>query len=79
MGKISDIMNILDTISFGVFYFRIFIQLREAFFVNGTTTNAEVWYGLNDSDIQELDALDRELIRRAFGCPFSVPAEAGHL
>ena len=47
--------------------------------MNGTTTNTEVWYGLNDSDIQELDALDRELIRRAFGCPFSVPAEAGHL
>ena len=79
MGKITDIMNILETVSFGVFYFRIFVLLREAFYVNGTITNAEVWYGLKDDDLQELEALDRELTRRAFQCPVSIPAEACHL
>ena len=54
MGKIRDIMNILETVSFGVFYFQIFVLLREAFYVNGTITNAEVWYGLKDDDLQEV-------------------------
>ena len=41
LGCISDIMSILDTISFGSHYFRIFTLLREAKFLNAILTNAE--------------------------------------
>ena len=48
-------------------------------FVNGILTNADIWYGLHEKDLQELEALDREMIRKVFKCPFSTPGEAGHL
>ena len=34
IGKINEIIGILDTISFGHQYFRILVQLREAMFIN---------------------------------------------
>ena len=79
IGIMNKILNILDTISFGCHYFRIFNLLRESMFVNGTLTNADIWYGLQEKDLQELDAIDREMIRKVFKCPFSTPVEAGHL
>jgi hypothetical protein len=42
------------------------LLLREAFYINGTNTNAEVWYGLKDDDLQELEAFERELITKPF-------------
>ena len=48
-------------------------------FVNGILTNADIWYGLQEKDLQELEAIDREMIRKVFKCPFSTPVEAGHL
>ena len=78
-GIMNTIMNILETVSFGYHYFRIFTLLRESMFVNGTLTNADVWYGLEPNDLKELDNLDREMIRKVLQCPFSTPVEAGHL
>ena len=48
-------------------------------FVNGILTNAEVWYGLTDKNIKELEDLDRQLIRRVLKCPSSTPLEAAFL
>ena len=79
IGIMNKIINILDTVSFGAYYFKIFNLLRESMFVNGTLTNADVWYGLEKNDLKELEDLDRQLIRRVFNCPISTPQEAGHL
>ena len=79
MGKMTEILNTLYTVSFGVFYFKIFHLLREAVFVNGIMTNSEIWYGLEDNSLKELEDLDRMMIRKVFQCPFSIPKEAGHL
>ena len=78
-GIMNKILNILETVSFGYHYFRIFTLLRESMFVNGTLTNADVWYGLEPNDLKELENLDREMIRKVLQCPFSTPVEAGHL
>ena len=40
-GIMNKILNILETVSFGYHYFRIFVLLRESMFVNGTLTNAD--------------------------------------
>ena len=42
IGKMTEIFNILETVIFGVHYFKIFNLLREAMFINGTLTNAEI-------------------------------------
>ena len=44
---VSQIMDILKSVSFGVHYFEIAARLREAMLVNGLLTNSEVWYGLS--------------------------------
>ena len=79
IGLISQIMRILETISFGKSYFQIALRLREAIFLNGILTNSEIWYGLTRSEIEELESVDRLLLRRILSLPISTPKEALYL
>ena len=76
LGKISDIMNILETVSFGTYFFEIAMTLRESMFLNAILTNADVWYNLTNSEIEELEELDRCLLRKFLGTKMSCPKEA---
>ena len=76
IGVISQIINLLDTVSFGKFYFQIALSLRESIFLNSVLTNIEVWYGLTNSEIEELESLDRVLLTRILSLPKSTPSEA---
>ena len=71
IGQISKIMDILRSVSFGSNYFQIATTLREALFLSGLLTNAEVWYNLQKSEIEELEEIDRILIRGIFEVPVS--------
>ena len=44
LGIISQILTILETVSFGKYYFQIAMTLRESMFLNGILTNSEIWY-----------------------------------
>ena len=79
VGIISEIMNILETVSLGEHLFSTAVLLRESRFVNGILTNCEIWYGLNKEDINELESLDRTLLRNFFNTPFSTPIESLYL
>ena len=79
LGIISEIMNILESVTLGVHYFSTAILLRESLFLNGILTNCEIWYGLNKSEIQELENLDRNLLRKVLKTPFSTPSESLYL
>ena len=54
IGQISKIMDILKGVSFGSNYFEIATTLREAQFINGILTNADIWYNLQKTEIEEL-------------------------
>jgi hypothetical protein len=45
-------------------------------FLNAILTNSEVWYNLTNSEIEELEALDRCLLRKILGTKMSCPKEA---
>ena len=79
IGCLNNILSILDTISFGHNYFNILILLRESMFINCILTNSEVWYGLKENDLKELEKIDRTLLRKALRCPISTPIEAYYL
>ena len=49
LGLISQIFNLLDRISFGPHLIEIAVLLRNSMLVNGTLTNAEIWYNLSKS------------------------------
>ena len=79
LGIISQIMNLLEVISFGHYYIEIALLLRESMFINGILNNSEAWYGLTKSDISEFEDLDRLLLRRILKAPISTPQEALYL
>ena len=79
LGIISQIMRILETISFWKSYFQIALSLREAMFINGILTNVEIWYGLTKAEIEQLELVDRLLLRRIFSLPMSTCTEALYL
>jgi hypothetical protein len=79
LGIISQIMTVLETISFGKSYYQIGLRLREAVFLNGILTNAEIWYNLNKTEIEDLSIVDRLLLRRILAVPESTCNEALYL
>ena len=49
-------------ISLGEHYMETVILLREALFINGILTNAEIWYSLTTEELKSLDDLDAHRI-----------------
>ena len=79
LGIISQILNLLEIVSFGSHYIEIALLLRESMFLNGVLYNSEVWYGLTKAEVSEFEKLDRLLLRKILGVPFSTPQEAFYL
>ena len=63
VGIVSLIIYVLQSLSFGSSYCEIAITLREYQLINHVVTNTEVWYGLLDSDVDELEEVDRLVIK----------------
>ena len=76
LGCISQIMNMLERVSFGKYYFQIALSFREAIFLNSILTNMEVWYGLRIHEVEELERLDRMLLCQILALPQTTPSEA---
>ena len=72
-------MTLLDKICLGRFYFEVAITLRESMFINGILTNAETWYNVKKCEIEELEQLDRSLLRKILKVPISTPKESFYL
>ena len=79
MGIVSKILDVLKSISFGVKYFEIATSLRESYLINVMLTSAEIWYGLQISEEQELEKIDKILLRRILEAPNSVCIESLYL
>ena len=48
-------------------------------FLSSVLTNSEVWYRMTNSDLEELEVLDRSLLRRILSAPNSTPVSALYL
>ena len=79
MGIVTEIMDTLNTVSFGANYFQIATVLREARLINGMLTNCEVWYGLQKGEIDQLEEADKLLLRRILKAPNSACIESLYL
>ena len=38
-------------------------------FLNGILTNSKIWYGLNKNEIEQLEDLDKDLLRKIMKTP----------
>ena len=79
MGAISNIMNIMREVSLGDFYFSIGMLLRQTIFLSTLLLNAETWVNLTENDINELEKIDKVLIKRIFEAPSTTPIKSLYL
>ena len=79
IGIISQILNLLELVSFGPHHFEIAMLLRDSVLVNGTITNAEIWYNLSENEVKEFENLDRLFFRKLLEVPRSTPSESFYL
>ena len=78
-GVVSQIMSILEDICFGKHYFEVAMVLRNALLISSLLTNAEAWYNLSNTEIEELEKVDESLLRSVLKCPVSTPKEMLYL
>ena len=72
-GIVDQIISILDGTVFGPFHFEVALILRSSLLLNGILTNSEAWYGLKTSDLEQLEEIVEQLLRKILevgaGCP----------
>jgi hypothetical protein len=78
-GKIAQILSMIDKISLGKHYFKIALLLRESIFLSSVLNNSEIWYRLTKNDLEELEVLDRSLLKKIISAPNSTPTAALYL
>ena len=78
-GVLGEIKAILNDIPLGSRRVEIGLTLREAWFLNGTLYNSEVWCNYNKSDLTDLEVLDRKILRCILGAHSKSPLEMLYL
>ena len=73
LGINSQIMSLIQSISLGYFVFEIAKLLRESMLVGGTLYSSEVWYGLTQGNLEDLEDIDKVYLRRVLQTAISSP------
>ena len=79
MGITSKILEILESLCLGPYFFNIGIMLRNAVLVNGMIFNAEAWYNISHTDVEKLESIDKLLLCKMLQVPKTTPKEAMYL
>jgi hypothetical protein len=79
IGKVNEIMGMLQEISFGPHYFKMALLFRNSILISSMLGSSEVLYGLTNSHIEKLEQVDRIFFRRLFQVPNCTTIEAFYL
>ena len=79
LGLISQVINLLESVSFGRHYIEIGLLLRESMFLSSMLYNVEVWYDISKAEVKEFERLDLILLRKILKVPNSTPKVALYL
>ena len=74
-GIIKRIMNILSCIPFGKLFYQIAILLRNSLLVSSILCNSEAWFNLTKADLNMIETIDLEFLRKILKAPISTPKE----
>ena len=78
-GVVNQIMSMLEDICFGKYYFQVTMVFRNSLLISSLLTNAESWYNLTAAEIDELEKVDENLLRRVLEAPAATPKEMLYL
>ena len=76
---ISEIRALLSDMPFGHRRIEVGMMLRDAMFVNGILTNSEAWHSITAQNIEDLEVMDRMLLRNILGAHAKVQTEFVYL
>ena len=72
---LSEIRALLTDMPFGKRRLQIGLMLRDAMFVNGILFNSEAWHSIQLKHLEELEVIDRTLMRFIIGAHSKTPSE----
>ena len=78
-GILANIRAMLEDVPLGNKRLEIGLTLREAWFINGTLYNSEVWCSYKTEDLKVLEVLDRKILREITGAHSKAPWEMLYL
>ena len=62
MGIVNEILDIMNNICLGPYYFDTAILLRNSYLVNAMLANLQSWDGLAKAEIIEISSVDSSLL-----------------
>ena len=68
LGTINQIMDILQSVFFGKYYFEVAMVLRSSLLLSSLLLNSEAWVNLSDKDVRALEQTDEILLSKILGC-----------
>ena len=79
IGTTALIMNLLRELSLGHFYIPMALTFRQTIFLPVMLLNSESWFNLTKKNIEDLELMDRDLLRKILNCPSKTPTPALYL
>ena len=74
-GIISRIITILEGIPFGKFYYEVAVILRDSLLVSSMLCNSEAWYNITNAELELLETIDLQFLRRILKAHKTTPKE----
>jgi hypothetical protein len=68
LGKINEIMQILQSLFFGKYYFEVALVLRSSLLLSSLLLNCEAWVNLSERNIRSLEQTDEILLTKILDC-----------
>ena len=78
-GIVSRILNVLEGIPLGPYYFEIAMMLRTSLLVSSMLCNSEAWYNLTKAELNLLESIDIQFLKVVLKAPKSTPTESLYL
>ena len=78
-GIVNQIMTKLEEVSFGRYYFQVAVIWRNTYLISSLLTNSEAWFNVSKSDVETLESVDENLLRKILEAPVSTPIEMLYL
>ena len=78
-GIVTRIMNMLNGIPFGKYYFEVAVILRDSLLVSSVLCNSEAWYNVTNAELDLLETVDLMFMRKLFNTPKTTPKEMYYL
>ena len=67
LGVITQIMQILDSVVYGKYFFEVAMVLRSSMLLSSLLLNSEAWVNLSEKDIRALERTDEMLLSKILG------------